>query len=369
MALPVWRRLLFPLLFPLSMVYGIITNIRNLLFDLKVLKSLEFDFPVISVGNITVGGTGKTPHVEYLVDLLTDTFKVGMLSRGYRRKTKGYLEAGKNSTPEEIGDEPYQIYSKYPNIKVAVDSDRVGGIKKMIQSNGHLQAIILDDAFQHRYVKPGVSILLIDYNRPIHKDCLLPAGDLRESADAIDRANIVIITKVPEHIKPIEKRIWIKQMNLYPYQYLYFTCFQYGNLVSVFHPKRKPVPLEELKKTENSVLMVSGIANPASFKEEIEKYCCNTQSLFFPDHHDFCINDLAEIRAKSDAMTGKNKIIVITEKDAVKIRSLDFDDKSLKDSIYYLPIRVKFADGADDEFNRNIFEYVRSNKKISRLRR
>jgi tetraacyldisaccharide 4'-kinase len=369
MSISVFRRSLFPLLFPLSMVYGFIVSLRNLLFDLKVLKSTEFKFPVISVGNITVGGTGKTPHVEYLISLLSESFRVGMISRGYKRKTKGYVEAGKKTGPDEIGDEPYQIHSKYPKVKVAVDSKRVRGITMMMEQPEKVNVVILDDAFQHRYVKPGVSILLIDYHHPLHKDCLLPAGNLRESADAIDRANIVIITKVPEHIKPIEKRIWIKQLNLYPYQYLYFTCFKYDNLMPVFSSKRKQVSLEELRNSDTSVLLVAGIADPTTFREAIGKYNVKLTTLFYPDHHDFSEQDLSEIRIKSDAMEGKIKLIITTEKDAVKIRPFDIEDKSFKDRVYYLPIKVMFTDGAHEEFDRNITEYVSSNKKISRLRR
>jgi tetraacyldisaccharide 4'-kinase len=369
MILPVWRRILFPLLFPLSIVYGLIVSIRNLFFDLNILKSVEFNIPVISVGNITVGGTGKTPHVEYLLELLSENFILGMISRGYKRKTRGYIEAGKQTGPDELGDEPYQIWSKFPGVKVAVDSKRVRGIKKLRSFHHNMQAVILDDAFQHRYVKAGVSILLIDYHRPIHKDCMLPAGELRESADAIDRANIVIITKVPEQIKPIEKRIWIKQLNLYPYQYLYFTSFQYGELVSVFSPKKKKIPLEELKNDETGILLVTGIANPVPLQEAIEKYNSFVSTQFFPDHHDFNDQDITDIKDGLSALNKKNKLIITTEKDAVKIRRMEIENKALKEKFYYLPIKVKFTDGQHEEFDRNIIEYVTSNKKISRLRR
>jgi len=350
------------------MVYGLVVGIRNLLFDLNILKSTEFSFPVISIGNITVGGTGKTPHVEYLIKLLNDDFRIGMISRGYKRKTKGYIEANINSGPDDIGDEPFQIFSKFPGIKVAVDSDRVKGINKLKESSKELQAIILDDAFQHRYVKPGVSVLLIDYHRPLDKDCMLPAGNLRESADNASRANIIIVTKVPEDIKPIEKRIWIKRLSLYPYQFLYFTSFTYGDLVPIFSKKKKLIALEELRNSELGILLVTGIANPQPLKAELGKYNNNITTLFYPDHHNFCNEDLSDINIKLDLLKSRNKIIIVTEKDAVKLRKLDYKDKSIKDNIYYIPVQVFFSDGQREEFNGSIIEYVKHNKKISRLR-
>lgn len=367
MSLQSWRRLLFPILFPFSVVYGLVVGIRNLLFDLNILKSTEFNFPVISVGNITVGGTGKTPHVEYLVKLLNDNFRIGMISRGYKRKTKGYIEANKNSGPDDLGDEPFQIFSKFPGIKVAVDSDRVRGINKLKGSSKELQVIILDDAFQHRYVKPGVSVLLIDYHRPLYKDCMLPAGNLRESADNTSRANIIIVTKVPEDIKPIEKRIWIKRLSLYPYQFLYFTSFTYGDLIPIFSNNKKLKSLEELRNSELGILLVTGIANPQPLRAELGKYNKSITTLFYPDHHNFCNEDLPGIKIKLDLLKNRNKIIIVTEKDAVKLRKLDYKDKSIKDNIYYIPVQVSFS-GGHEEFNRNIIEYVKHNKKISKLR-
>ena len=211
---------------------------------MRILKSVEFEFPVISVGNITVGGTGKTPHVEYLIDLLSEKFHIAFLSRGYRRKTKGFVQAGKNSGPDEIGDEPFQVHRKFQDITVAVDEKRVHGIEQLKKKNKKLQCIILDDAYQHRHVKPGLNILLIDYHRPLHKDFLLPAGDLRERIYGMHRANIVIVSKVPNNIKPIEKRIWIKDLNLFPYQFLYFTELEYGKLTPVFWEKQKELSLD-----------------------------------------------------------------------------------------------------------------------------
>ena len=210
------------LFYPLSLIYGIVVWIRNVMFDINILKSKEFTIPVISVGNITVGGTGKTPHVEYLIRLLKDEFKIATLSRGYKRKSFGFVLANESSTVIEIGDEPRQIKQKFPEIAVAVDSNRVKGINKLLQSEKNLNAIILDDAFQHRYVSPGLSILLVDYNNPLKDDYLLPFGRLREQAGERQRADIIIVTKCPSKIKPIDQRLLEKDLKMFAYQKLFF---------------------------------------------------------------------------------------------------------------------------------------------------
>ena len=216
-------------LYPISFFYGIIVYVRNRMYDLKILKSVEFDIPVISVGNITVGGTGKTPHIEYLAELMGKEFKVVVLSRGYKRKTKGFREVLVGSEVDESGDEPLQIKMKFPDVGVFVDEKRVHGIQKIIQLYGEDQpdVILLDDAFQHRSVSPGINILLIDYNRPITEDMLLPAGRLREGKTQMHRAGIIIYTKCPPEVKPIIRRITMKNVDLRPYQSLYFTTMEY----------------------------------------------------------------------------------------------------------------------------------------------
>jgi tetraacyldisaccharide 4'-kinase len=363
------RQSIAPILYPFSVIYGIVVSFRNILFDLNILKSVEFNFPVISVGNITVGGTGKTPHIEYLIRLLSAGHQVATLSRGYKRTTKGFLVAGAGTVPSDIGDEPFQIYSKFKNITVAVDGDRVRGIKNIRSKTAKNDVILLDDAFQHRYVRPGVSILLIDYNRPVFKDCLLPSGDLRESTDAIERANIVIITKVPSGIKPIEKRIWIKELNLYPYQYLYFTSFEYGEPVPLFSNKQNSIRLEDLKNDDLNVLLVTGIATPMPLKNKIEQYTGKVESVFFTDHHNFTEHDLQSVSDTFDALPGKKKVLFTTEKDAVKLRMLKNIKRGLKEKMYYIPVEIKFMDGWQEEFDSNILEYVKNNRKISRLHR
>ncbi len=361
------RRTLSPLLLPFSLLYGIAVSVRNKLFDLKILKSTEFDFPVISVGNITVGGTGKTPHVEYLVELLSKKFEVCVLSRGYKRKTRGFLLADKNSTAKTIGDEPYQMYSKFKNVNIAVDEDRVHGIHELKKQYPNLQAAILDDAFQHRHVKPGVSILLIDYNRPIYKDCILPAGDLRESSHSKKRANIVIVTKVPEDIKPIDKRLWIKKLKLYPYQFLYFSSLEYGKLSPVFSENKKNLSLAEMKTSDASVLLLTGIANPSPLVNEIKSGNNEVIHMQLPDHHKYSQNDLKTINHKFDKLSRKKKCILTTEKDAIKLEKLIDVDSNIKNSMYYLPIKVKFLDDKQEEFDATITNYITTNKEINRL--
>ena len=219
---------------PLSWLYGVGVKLRNTMFNIGVLKSRAFDIPVISVGNITVGGTGKTPHVEYLIRLLQDRFRVAVLSRGYKRSSKGFVQANAATTMPEIGDEPYQMKQKFPNITIAVDKNRCHGIDQLVANDQKLDVILLDDAFQHRYVKPGINILLVDYHRLIIYDELLPAGRLREPLEGKDRADIVIVTKCPKDLKPMEYRVITKAMNLFPYQQLFFSTIEYGQLRPLF---------------------------------------------------------------------------------------------------------------------------------------
>ncbi len=367
MAIHNLRRKLSPLLFPFSCVYGMAVSIRNKLFDLKILKSTEFDFPVISIGNITAGGTGKTPHVEYLAEFLSKQFHVSVLSRGYKRTTKGFLLADKKSTPQTIGDEPYQMFSKFKNVTFAVDENRVHGINELKKKNPKLQTVILDDAFQHRYVTPGVSILLIDYSRPVYKDCFLPAGNLRESTHSISRANIVIVTKVPENIKPIEKKLWEKELKLFPYQFLYYTNFEYGCLTPVFPPGKQKFSLEEIQNTNASVLLLAGIANPAPLLEKLTSGQNEVVPLYFPDHHEYSQHDLHEIKSMYNSLKKKKKIIITTEKDAIKLGKLADVDHTIQERMYYLPVKVKFLYDKQEDFDSNIINYVATNKRISPL--
>ncbi len=271
-------------LLPFSWFYGLGVGIRNTLFDLGILKSRSFDVPVISVGNITVGGSGKTPHVEYLIRLLHNKYRVAVLSRGYKRKSKGFILADENSTMREIGDEPYQMHRKFKDVSIAVDRNRCNGIERITtdEATKDTDVILLDDAYQHRYVKPGINILLVDYHRLIIYDKLLPAGRLREPKEGKTRADIVIVTKCPKDLKPMSFRVLTRALNLFPYQQLYFTCLQYGNLKAIFNESTRP--LDDIKPDEH-ILLVTGIASPEQMVEDLAPYSKNIISLEYSDHH------------------------------------------------------------------------------------
>ena len=320
--------------------------------------------PVISVGNITVGGTGKTPHVEYLIELLQDKFHVAVLSRGYKRKSHGFKIADKASTARTIGDEPYQMKQKYPKVIVAVDKKRVHGIETLNQQYKDLDVILLDDAFQHRYVKPGINILLVDYHRLIIYDTLLPAGRLREPLNGKNRADIVIITKCPKELKPMEYRVITKAMDLYPYQQIFFTTLEYGQLKPVFNGKGDLSSLEEIK--HHNILLLTGIASPRQMKEDLTPLVSNLSMLSFPDHHNFQQKDIELIDSNFAALPSP-KCIITTEKDAARIIGLEGLSEEIKNNIYILPVRIKFMLNQEEKFNENIIGYVRKNSRNSIL--
>lgn len=352
-------------LYPFSFLYGIGVNFRNKLFDWGILSSKSYDIPVICVGNITVGGTGKTPHTEYLIRLLQKDFKVAVLSRGYKRKSRGFLLADVNTPVKMIGDEPYQMKQKYPTVYMAVDKDRRHGIEQLCKEEiaPGTEVILLDDAFQHRYVQPGINILLVDFYRLICNDTLLPAGRLREPESGKSRANIVIVTKCPSHIKPMDYRVITKQMDLYPYQKLYFSTFKYGKLTPVFKEyggsKRS---LDELKKDEH-VLLLTGIASPKQLIQDLEQYTSNLETMTFPDHHNFTKDDMQLLSSRIDKIPGKDKVIITTEKDASRLIQHTALDEKLKQILYSLPIEIEFLQDQQDNFNQNIIGYVRKNKR------
>lgn len=352
-------------LYPVSFLYGIGVSVRNKLFDWGVLQSRSFDIPVISVGNITVGGTGKTPHTEYLIKLLGRNYKVAVLSRGYKRTSKGFLLAEANMTAGMIGDEPYQIRQKFPDIYMAVDKDRCHGIDQLCREEiaPGTEIILLDDAYQHRYVQPGINILLVDYYRLICNDALLPAGRLRESAKQKNRANIVIVTKCPAHIKPMDYRVISKQLNLYPYQKLFFTSFKYKELVPVFNIEGVASrSLINLGKDEH-ILLLTGIASPKQMIQDMEDYTSHIEPYTFGDHHNFTKTEMEELKKRFDKMKSEKKIIVTTEKDAARLIDHPHLDESLKKYIYALPVEACFLQNQEDSFNEHIMGYVNKNKR------
>ncbi|EFV05058.1 MAG: tetraacyldisaccharide 4'-kinase [Prevotella salivae] len=353
-------------LIPLSWLYGIGVGFRNQLFNIGLLKQHDYDIPIISVGNITVGGAGKTPHVEYLIRLLKDKVKVAVLSRGYKRKTHGYVLANDSSTVTDIGDEPYQMKQKYQDVHIAVDKKRVDGIAHITgdAETNDTDVILLDDAFQHRYVKPGINILLVDYHRLIIYDKLLPAGRLREPQSGKNRADIVIITKCPKDLKPMEFRVLTKAMNLYPYQSLYFTTIEYESLTPLFAKEKSTIEKEALE--DKHVMLITGIASPKQIIIDLKPHVKEMTTLAFSDHHQFKSKDIMKINETFNAIKGE-KIIVTTEKDATRLEQLDGLSEEVKQNLYVLPIKVKFMINQEEEFNDKIIDYVRKNSRNSIL--
>ncbi|MDE6222107.1 MAG: tetraacyldisaccharide 4'-kinase [Muribaculaceae bacterium] len=331
------------LLKPLSFAYGAVTATRNKMFDCGMLEQRRFDIPVLVVGNIAVGGTGKTPHVEYLIDLLRSKYRIGVLSRGYNRRTKGFVLASDESSARQIGDEPFQIYRKFGHlgVMVAVCEDRARGIDRMREIDPQLNLIILDDAFQHRYVKPTLSIVLTEHSRPVYEDEMMPAGRLREGAGALNRADIVIVTKCPDTMKQIDYRIFTKNMGLYPWQQLYFSKYTYGGLVPLFPDEVTHQPQLDRMTDRDTIVVVAGIANPRPFIKHIRQSRAKVTGLIFSDHHNFRRDDIAAIIAKLKAAPDTRRAIVVTtEKDAMRLRDFPGLPNGLKRRIFYVPIAV-----------------------------
>jgi len=349
--------------YPLAVLFGFVVWLRNMLFDSGILKSKEFDIPVIGVGNITVGGTGKTPHVEYIASLLKKQFKIATLSRGYKRKTKGFLLASPESSIADVGDEAKQLSYKFPDIKVTLCEKRAVGIDKLCKDDRKLEVIVLDDAFQHRHVKSGLSILLIDYFRPIKDDYYLPYGNLRESKHEMKRADIIIVTKTPREVKPIELRIISMNNKPFPYQNLYFTTFEYGQPAPVFKSSGK---WEKMEGKPN-VLVVTGIENPAPFIHYVEKNYNIAQHLSFPDHHNFSAKDIQLINESFDHIAGEHKLVLTTEKDAMRLQEIDALNHFLRTKLFYIPIEVEFLNNQKEVFDKQIIDYVKKNNRNSNL--
>ena len=350
-------------LLPLSWLYGFGVGLRNRLFDLGLLPQQEFSIPVIDVGNITVGGSGKTPHVEYLVRLLRDKMKVAVLSRGYKRKSRGYVLASSDTPMHDIGDEPFQMKRKFPDIYVAVDKNRRKGISHLTddEATRDVDIILLDDAYQHRYVKPGINILLVDYHRLIIYDKLLPAGRLREPMKGKNRADIVIVTKCPKDLKPMEFRVLTKALNLYPYQGLFFTCIDYDELQPVFN-KTQSLP----NMSSANVLLLTGIASPRQMELDLKNRCRSITPLSFGDHHQFNDRDAARI-SEAFARLPEPRIIITTEKDASRLEATPALSSEVRQALYVLPIRIRFMLDQEEHFNHKIISYVRKNSRNSIL--
>jgi tetraacyldisaccharide 4'-kinase len=355
------------LLLPISWIYGWIIGIRNKLFDWEIFPSKEFAIPVISVGNIAVGGTGKTPHIEYLIRLLSEKYRIAVLSRGYKRKTKGFLLGNEKASSGSIGDEPFQMYRKFPKALIAVDGNRRRGIKTLLNLpvNKRPEVILLDDAYQHRYVTPSLSILLTDSNRLFYEDRLLPAGRLREPSKNKSRANIIICTKCSKLFQPINYRIIKKNMDLYAYQQLFFTHYHYKSLLPVFPDKTsiKKESIERLKKESYSLLLVTGIADPSNMINYLKDFISDFVKLTYPDHYNFTRKDIEEITETFDKIENNRKIIITSEKDAVRLVNNPYISEKIKAFTFYLPIEVVFDSNQEKLFIEKIENHVTNFKR------
>ncbi len=346
---------------PLSLIYASIVGIRNQLFDRGMMHSEEFDIPVVCVGNLTVGGTGKTPFTEFLIESLSPKFNIAVLSRGYKRKTKGFVHATEESTHQQIGDEAKQIKIKYPHIEVAVCEKRVEGIKALREICPHINLVILDDAFQHRYVEPWVSVLLMDYNRPIYEDHIMPWGRLRESRKELRRAHFVITTKCPNDIQPVDLRAVIHRLDLFPYQNAFFTGLQYTPLRAQFSDVAQIKP-----KQGSPVIAMTSIARPEPLIEHLEGQYQVIEHIAKPDHYLYTVSDmkkLSEMLSESPPDT----IVVITEKDAAKLTNSNKIPIDIQQRLYVQPIKVSFLGDSWKTFLKQLDSYVRKNQKYSDL--
>lgn len=348
------------LLFPLTGWYAVGVWLRNVAFDLGLLRQDAPHVVTIGVGNLATGGTGKTPMVEHLVRLLADGHRVALLSRGYHRTTKGFVLNEGEPDPHRIGDEAAMMALKFPELTVAVCEKRSEGIHRLMALPEPPDVVLLDDAFQHRFVKPSINILLTEYANPYYNDYILPFGDLREFRTARYRANIVIVTKSPANLKPIDKHNIVNSLRLKPYQKVFFSYIGYGEPVSVADGTVRQLA------TDDRVLLVTGIAHPEPLLAELRKTHKITH-LRYADHHNYTRRDMASIASALEQLGGENRVVITTEKDAVKMRPLLAENPSLP--VYYIPIETRFHPSGDTSLDSKILSLVRENSHfLSKLR-
>ncbi len=339
------------LLLPIAIMYGLIIYLRNRLYDKKYFKSATFNFPVICVGNLAVGGTGKSPMVEYLIELLQPHFKVGTLSRGYKRKTKDYVLANTQTTALDIGDEPMQFHVKYPGIAVAACEERIVGIPHLLQDVPGLQTIILDDAFQHRMVQAGFNILLTECSNLYSHDFFLPTGDLRDEWASAKRAQVIIVTKCPYNLSAEAKQKIIRSLKPTASQKIFFTTIEYGTPYHIINHKD-----EWMLTPRDEALLVCGIANPKPLKEYLHEKTHTYYQQDYSDHHIFSIDDLNEIKERFEDIQATDKLILTTEKDAMRL--MKFSDHLVSLPLYVLPIRHYFLFDEGDKFNELVYGFI-----------
>lgn len=358
------------LLYPFALLYGLLMRLRNKLFDLGIFPVQEHnDIALIGVGNLNVGGTGKTPHVEYIVRLLDKKYAIGTLSRGYGRKTSGFLVAPADCTTQDVGDEPKQFRHRFrPEVPVAVDGNRNRGVKKLREAFPDLEVIVLDDVFQHRRIKPGLQIMLTDYAQLYYTDTMLPTGNLREPASGVNRADIIIVTKTPALFSPLERKRIIKEINPKPYQHVFFSYIRYGDFMPFGDKVEKRFISKEFYFERNySIVLLTGIANAHSLEYFLQDKVKQLVPFRFRDHHEFTAANINALREIFDSIAAENKIILTTEKDAMRLEKPGIRELLSDLPLFYIPIEVAFHDKESDEFDQQILTYVRSNPGHRRI--
>ena len=350
---PLWKCIL---LYIPSQLFGLVSWLRNKGFDYHILSARKFDLPTICIGNISVGGTGKTPHTEYLIELLNNKKHVAVLSRGYKRKTSGFLLADSKSTAALIGDEPFQMFQKFLGITVAVDEKRVHGIEQLLQQADKPEVILLDDAYQHRHVTPSFSIVLIDYNRPIQTDTFLPLGRLRESKSGLNRAQCVIVTKCPSSTT-INAQDWRNSLHLNHTQALYFSTLSYEKPEALFNAPN--LIWEKTASNKPHILIITGIVSATGLHDYVRPFASELATRSFSDHHDFTKENIQEIEKLFNSLP-PNKVIITTEKDKARLVHNPFLPETMKPFLYSIGIKVEILDGKEDELNQLILNHVKA---------
>jgi len=352
-------------LYPLSLLYGLVTGFRNWLFEKEILTSTAYKIPIISVGNLAVGGTGKTPHTEFILSALSGEWKTAMLSRGYKRKTKGFVLSDNHSDSQQIGDEPFQIHQKFPHVMVAVDEKRVRGVNRLLEIDPDLQLVVLDDAFQHRRIEAGFSILLTDYKNIYCHDMLLPAGRLREWKSGSKRANMIVVTKCPRNITPIDMRVIESELKPENNQSLFFSSFAYKEIIPVFADTVAvdTWSSERIKESKAGILLVAGIVSPEPIVDYLKTLTDKVETLFFDDHHAFQPKDINLINARFEKLDTEDKLLLVTEKDAARLISNPYFSEALKAKAYALPVEVEILQNQESLFIQKIKNYVVENSR------
>ncbi len=346
------------LLYPVSLLYGLIMLVRNKLFDWNVIHSKSFDIPLISVGNLATGGTGKSPHIEYLIRLLQDEYRVATLSRGYKRKTKGFLLAEKDHGVTDLGDEPAQFASKFNRVLVAVDENRVRGIKKLLAQPEPPEVILLDDAFQHRKVRPGLSLLLTDFYHLYSKDYMLPTGNLREFKSGAKRADAIIVTKTPKVLSPFTRQRVEEELKPQSGQPLFFSYIRHGKLTAIPGIDFRP----EGRSHYSAALLIAGIANPYPLEMHLKDKINHVETITFKDHHQFTGKDVEDIIEQFDRILFKNKIMVTTEKDMMRLKHPDLLIKLKTLPLCYVPMEVRINKEDREAFDKFVLQYVKETR-------